>query len=80
MKEISIQDLKAALSAAIAEAEAGESIIITRHKEPVAQLIPAHPQYVSRGKEAGKRNIRPAIKRGKKIPYLDVLRDDRSDR
>ena len=80
MKKISIQDLKAKLSAAISEAESGNTIVITRHNEPVAKLIPAHPQYVHRGKDVGKGGIRPALKRGTKIPYLDILLEDRGDR
>ncbi|MCA1733796.1 MAG: type II toxin-antitoxin system prevent-host-death family antitoxin, partial [Acidobacteria bacterium] len=40
MKEMSIQDLKARLSAAVAEAESGSRILITRHSETVAQLGP----------------------------------------
>ena len=80
MKQISIQDLKAKLSAAISEAESGNTIVITRHNEPVAKLIPADPQNVHRGKDVGKRGIRPALKRGAKIPYLDALLKDRGDR
>ena len=80
MKQISIQDLKAKLSAAVSEAEAGNTIVITRHNEPVAKLIPAHPQHIHRGKDAGKGGIRPALKRGAKIPYLEVLLDDRGNR
>lgn len=80
MKQISIQDLKAKLSAAVSEAEAGNTIVITRHNEPVAKLIPAHPQHVHRGKDVGKGGIRPALKRGTKIPYLEVLLDDRGNR
>ena len=80
MKQISIQDLKATLSAAVAEAEAGQTILITRHNEPVAKLTPAEPQSVHRGRNVGKMEIRPAIKRGTRIPFLDVLLDDRGDR
>ena len=80
MKQISIQDLKARLSLAISEAESGSTIVITRHNAPVAQLIPAHPQYLHRGKHSGKGGIKPAIKRGKRIPYLEILLDDRGDR
>jgi len=80
MKQISIQDLKARLSAAVAEAEGGNTIVITRHNEPVAKLIPADPQHVHRGKDAGKGGIKPALKRGTRIPYLDVLLEDRGDR
>ena len=80
MKQISIQDLKARLSAAVSEAEAGNTIVITRRNEPVAKLMPAHPQYVHRGKNVAKGGIRPALKRGVKIPYLEVLLQDRGDR
>ena len=80
MKQISIQDLKAKLSAAISEAESGNTIVITPHNEPVAKLIPAHPQNVHRGKDVGKGGIRPAFKRRTKIPYLDALLKDRGDR
>lgn len=80
MKQISVQDLKARLSAIISEAEAGNTIVITRHNEPVARLIPAHSQYVHYGKDAGKGGVKPAIKRGKKIPYLQTLLEDREGR
>jgi len=52
MIQISIQDLKAKLSAVISQAESGNTIVITRHNQPVAKLIPAYPQYVHRGKDA----------------------------
>ena len=80
MKQISIQDLKAKLSAAISEAESGNTVVITRHNAPVAKLIPAHPQNVHRGKDLGKGRIKPALKRGANIPYLDILLKDRGDR
>ena len=81
MKQISIQDLKASLSSIISEAESGNTIVITRHNEAVATLIPAHPQHVHRGKNVGKGGLKPAFKRGKKIPYLDVLvLEDRGNR
>jgi prevent-host-death family protein len=80
MKQISIQDLKAQLSAAISEAEAGSTIVITRHHEPVAKLIPVRPEYVHRGKQAGRGGIRPGLKVRTKIPYLAVLAEDRGNR
>ncbi len=49
MEKVSIQDLKAGLSAAVAKAQAGATIVITRHNEPVAQLGPARPDRVHRG-------------------------------
>jgi prevent-host-death family protein len=80
MKRISVQDLKARLSAAIAEAEAGSTLLITRHNEPVAQLAPANARHLYRGRDVGKRRIKPALKRGTKGRYLALLKDDRGDR
>ena len=80
MKQISIQDLKAKLSTAISAAESGDTIVITRHNAPVAKLVPAQPQNVHRGKHAGKGGLGPAVKRGKKIPYLNILSEDRGER
>ena len=80
MKQLSIQDLKAKLSAAVAEAESGNTILITRHNEPVAKLIPAHPQNIHRGKHVGRGGIKPALERGPKIPYLETLLEDRGNR
>ena len=80
MKEISIQDLKANLSATVAEAEAGTTIIVTRHNEPVAQLGPARPPQVHRGARVGAGRLEPAVKRGTKGRYLTVLLEDRGSR
>ena len=80
MKRISVQDLKARLSAAIAEAEAGNTLLITRHNEPVAQLTPARARHLHRGDDIGKRRIRPVLRRGTKGRYLSLLKEDRGDR
>ena len=80
MKQISVQDLKANLSSAISEAESGQSLVITRHNYPVAQLIPAAPRHVHRGANVGKGSIKPAVKRGTKGRYLSILLEDRNDR
>jgi prevent-host-death family protein len=80
MKQISIQDLKAKLSGAVAEAESGQTIIITRHNEPVARLTPAGPHHVHRGASVGMGRLRPAIKRGTQGRYLVVLGEDRGNR
>lgn len=79
MKQISIQDLKARLSGAVAEAESGETIVITRHNEPVAQLAPSGARQVHRGGSVGTR-LRPAIRSGTKGRYLAVLAEDRGSR
>ena len=80
MKKVSIQDLKAGLSAAVAEAESGRTIVITRHNEPVAQLGPARADRVHRGARVGLGRVQPAVKRGTKSRYLSVLLEDRGSR
>jgi prevent-host-death family protein len=80
MKQVSIQDLKARLSAMVAEAESGDTIIITRHNTPVAQLSPARTASVHCGKNVGSGRIRAAVKRGTNGRYLEVLLEDRGNR
>jgi prevent-host-death family protein len=80
MKRISIQDLKAQLSAAVAQAQSGSTIVVTRHNEPVAQLGPARPDHVHRGARVGAGRLKPAMRRGTKGRYLAVLMEDRGDR
>jgi prevent-host-death family protein len=80
MKRISIQDLKAQLSGAVAEAEAGATILITRHNQPVARLGPADSPHVHRGARVGTGRLEPATRRGTKGRYLTVLLDDRGGR
>ena len=80
MKQISIQDLKASLSAAIAEAEAGATLVITRHNEPVAQLRPARRFDVRRGAAVGAGRLKPATRRSTNGRYLAVLKEDRGNR
>ena len=77
---VSIQDLKAKLSAIVAEAEAGDTFVITRHNAPVAQLTPARTESVHRGENVGGGRIKAALKRGTKGRYLEVLMEDRGSR
>jgi prevent-host-death family protein len=79
MKQVSVQDLKARLSAAIAEAESGQTIAITRHGEPVAHLTPARHPSVHRGAAVGAR-LRPALPRRSHSQSLAALLEDRGDR
>jgi antitoxin (DNA-binding transcriptional repressor) of toxin-antitoxin stability system len=80
MKRISIQDLKAQLSSAVAEAEAGATLVITRHREPVAQLGPAGTDHLHRGRLVGRQRLRPALKKGTGGRYLTLLAEDRGGR
>src|SRR3990170_1818657 len=60
MKTVSIQDLKARLSAIVAQAEAGDTIVITRHHAPVAQVSPARmPDVHGGGRIALERPVDP---------------------
>lgn len=80
MKRISVQDLKAQLSGAIAEAAAGETLIITRHNEPVAQLTATRVPQVHRGPRVGMGRLTPALRKGTRGRYLAVLLEDRGAR
>ena len=78
MKRVSIQDLKATLSATIAEAEAGGTVVVTRHGDAVAKIVPARVHPVAGRPVSGR--LRPAIRRNTDGRYLVVLDDDRGNR
>jgi prevent-host-death family protein len=80
MKSLSIRELKAGLSSAVAEVEAGESIVVTRHGEAVAKLVPARSQFVHVGSRVGRVRLTPAVRTAKKGRALEVLFEDRDDR
>jgi prevent-host-death family protein len=80
MKEISIQDLKAGLSAAVSEAAAGQTVIVTRHGEAIAQLAPVRAPWVHRGSNVGRAKLVPALKRGTGGRSLTLLNEDRGNR
>ena len=80
MKRLSIQDLKARLSAAVAEAESGQTVVVTRHGEPVAMLGPADSRHLHRGTALGAGRIVPALKRGLKGKALAAVLADRGNR
>ena len=80
MKRISIQALKSRLSSVVAEAEAGATILVTRHNRTVAQLGPAREAHVHRGKLVGKDGLKPAIKQGTGGRALALLLEDRGNR
>jgi antitoxin (DNA-binding transcriptional repressor) of toxin-antitoxin stability system len=80
MKQISIQGLKSQLSAAIADAESGSTILITRHNRNVAQLSPVDIQCLHVGKQFGRGKLKAALKTGTRGRYLEVLLEDRRGR
>jgi len=77
MKQVSIHGLKGHLSAVIADAESGQTILITRHNRPVAQLAPARVPHTHMGKGRRAGTLRPLLKRGTRGRYLSVLLEDR---
>lgn len=77
MKQVSIQDLKRSLSAWLKEAAAGERVVITRHRRPVASLVAAETEHLHTGARFGKGDLRPLLSRPGLRRYLAVLLDDR---
>jgi antitoxin (DNA-binding transcriptional repressor) of toxin-antitoxin stability system len=81
MKALSIQALKAQLSSAVADAEAGATLLITRHNDPVAMLGPPRAAHLHRGRRVGTARLKPAVSgRPTKGRYLEVLLQDRGER
>jgi prevent-host-death family protein len=78
---VSVQDLKATLSAMVASAEAGETIVITRHGKAVARLVPADPPHTHRGRLVGE-PWPPAVATGTGLGAraVEILLEDRGDR
>lgn len=80
MKSVPIQDLKQSLSAYIAEAEAGEPILITRHGRPIARLTAADLPHCRVGSRLGQGALEPVIRGGLGGRALEILDQDRRDR
>lgn len=80
MKKVSIQDLKAQLSALIAEAESGRTVLITRHNEPVARLEPMRPAHLHPASSRQLTPLKPAIRGGTSGRALELLLEDRGHR
>ncbi|MEO6401791.1 MAG: type II toxin-antitoxin system Phd/YefM family antitoxin [Vicinamibacteria bacterium] len=79
MKRISIQDLKAGLSAVIAEAEGGQTVLVTRHNRAVARLSPVSlGRGQGDGPPLGAPALTPLLRKATGGRYLRVLKDDRS--
>ena len=77
MKTVSIQEFKRLLSSLIAEAAAGERVLITRHRRPVATLIPVGTEHLHTGRRFGKAALKPLLSRPALRRYLGFLLDDR---
>jgi prevent-host-death family protein len=47
VKSITVVEAKSRFSALLAEVEAGEEIVVTRHGKVVARLVPDHPRVAA---------------------------------
>ena len=76
MERVPIHKLKQQLSQVIAAAEAGATLLVTRHKRVVARIVP--PQaHLHTGRRFGRGVIRPLLKGPTRGRYLEVIADDR---
>ena len=69
--------LKQELASVVAEAEAGEEILITRHNKPVARLTRPETEHLRQGSRSGKGGLKPAIRGKTAGRYLQLLLEDR---
>ena len=77
MKQVSLQELKRHLSRLVEEAKAGETIVITRHRKPVAKLTTAVMPGLHIGKNFGKGHPTRVCDNATHGEYLKVLLEDR---
>jgi prevent-host-death family protein len=77
MKTVPIGDLKKSLSALISEVEGGQQVLVTRHRRPVAILTGAAHLHLHRGARFGEGAVLPAVERGSRGRFLEVLAEDR---
>jgi len=76
MERVPIHKLKQRLSQVIAAAEAGQTLLVTRHQRVVARIVPPEP-HLHRGSQFGQGRIRAVLNGPTRGRYLDVIADDR---
>ena len=77
MKLVPMHGLKQELASIIAEAEAGNEVLITRHNKPVARLTRPGAEHLHLGSKFGKAKLKPAVKGKTAGRYLQALEEDR---
>lgn len=77
MRTVSIDELKRNLSSFIDRAAAGERILITRHRRPVAALGAAGIEHLHVGSRFGRARLKPALSAPTRGAYLAALGEDR---
>lgn len=81
MKTVPMYELKQGLASIVAEAEAGNDVLITKHNRPVARLTRPGTEHLHTGAKFGKAKLKPAVKGKTAGRYLQILEEDRgSDR
>ncbi len=76
MKTVSARQANPAFSPLLAEAAAGEEIVITRRGKPVAKLGPVAPEGGEAAREAAVRRMTRRMKRGVHLGGIKVPRDE----
>jgi len=69
--------LKQGLASIIAEAEAGNEGIITRHNKPIARLSRPGTEHLHIGSRFGKAKLKPAVRKKTAGRYLRILEECR---
>ena len=79
MKSVSAREANQAFSRYLAEAEAGEEIVITRRGKPVARLVPDKPEITPEKRQAIERALE-LLRHPLKLPMWRVTRDEMHER
>ena len=69
--------LKQELASIVAEAEAGNDVLITKHNKPVARLTRPESEHLHLGSQFGKTRLKPVVKGITAGRYLQILEEDR---
>ena len=77
MESVPMYGLKKERASIVAEAEAGNDVIITRHNKPVARLPRPGTEYLHVGCQFGKARLKPAVKGKTAGRYPRILKEDR---
>ncbi len=77
MKIVPMYELKQELASVVAEAEAGNDVLITKHNKPIARLTRPESVHLHLGAKFGKARLKPAMKGKTAGRYIQILEEDR---
>jgi antitoxin (DNA-binding transcriptional repressor) of toxin-antitoxin stability system len=77
MKKVPMHGLKQGLASIVAEAQAGNDVLITKHNKPIARLTRPDSEHLHRGSQFGKTRLKPVVKGKTAGRYLQMLEEDR---